>query len=77
MTDNTKFIDDVMADAPALLSCNQTAELLNISRASVYRLMDAGELDRIRIHLSTDARPTTRISNDSVRSLLLSWSTPR
>ena len=75
MTDNTDLIEKVMSDAPALLSCRQTEELLNVSRASVYRLMDTGELDRVKITLSTDGRPTTRITNESVRNLLISWST--
>jgi hypothetical protein len=75
MTHNTGFIEDLMSEAPALLSCRQTEELLNVSRASVYRLMDTGELDRVRISLSTDGRPTTRITNESVRNLLISWST--
>jgi excisionase family DNA binding protein len=69
------YIDDVMSDSPLLLSCTQAADLLNVSRASVYRLMDTGELDRVRISLSTDGRPTTRITNESVRNLLISWST--
>lgn len=74
--EKTELIDALMADYPHLLSCNQTAGILNISRASVYRLMDTGELERIRIHLSADSRPTTRITNKSVRNLLVSWSTP-
>ena len=75
MSNNAEYIDDVMTDAPALLSCNQTADLLNISRASVYRLMDAGDLDRVRINLSTVGRPTTRITNQSIRNLFQTWST--
>ena len=75
MADNTDFIEDVMSDAPALLSCGQAEELLKVSKASVYRLMNAGALDRVRISLSPDGRPTTRITNQSVRNLLISWST--
>ena len=75
MTQDTKYIHDVMADEPLLLSCTQTADILNISRASVYRLMDTGELDAVRIHLTSDNRPSTRITNESVRNLLVSWST--
>lgn len=75
MSENAKYIDEVMADSPLLLSCNQTADLLNISRASVYRLMDTGDLDRVKINLSTDGRPTTRITNQSIRNLLQTWST--
>ena len=69
------YIDDVMSDSPLLLSPNQTADLLNISRSSVYRLIDSGELDTCKIAISTDAKPSTRITNQSVRNLLVSWST--
>ena len=75
MTDNPDFIEDVMSDAPALLTCRQAEELLNVSRASVYRLMNAGALDRVKISISPDGRPTIRITNQSVRNLLISWST--
>ena len=73
MSDNTKYIDDVMADNPLLLSCAQTADILNISRASVYRLMETGELDAVRIHLTSDSRPTRRVTNESVHNLIERW----
>ena len=75
MNQTIDYINDVMSDSPLLLSCTQAADLLNVSRASVYRLMDAGELDAVRIHLTSDNRPTRRVTNESVRNLLLSWST--
>ena len=67
------YIDDVMSDSPLLLSCTQAADLLNVSRASVYRLMDAGELDAVRIHLTSDSRPTRRVTNESVHNLIERW----
>ena len=75
MNQTIDYINDVMSDSPLLLSCTQAADLLNVSRASVYRLMDAGELDAVRIHLTSDNRPTRRVTNESVRNLLVSWST--
>ena len=68
------YIDDVMADSPVLLTMNQTAELLNIGRTSFYRLVERGELDAVRITLSADDKTSTRITNESVRSLLQAWS---
>jgi hypothetical protein len=68
------FIDDVMADSPVLLTINQTCEVLNIGRTSFYRLVERGELDAVRITLSADDKTSTRITNESVRSLLQAWS---
>ena len=69
------YIDDVMADSPVLLTMNQTAELLNIGRTSLYRLIERGELDAVRITLTTDEKSATRITKEAVRDLLLKWST--
>jgi len=68
------YIDDVMADSPVLLTMNQTAKLLNVGRTSLYRLIERGELDAVRITLTTDEKTATRITNESVRSLLQAWS---
>jgi hypothetical protein len=64
---------DVLSDKPLLLSVTQTAEILNISRTSVYRLLGTDELDAIRINLTGDRKPTVRITSDSVRKLFKVW----
>ena len=68
-----KEIDDLLSDCPVWLSVTQTAEILNISRTSVYRLLEAGDLDAIRINLTGDRKPSVRIPADSVRKLFISW----
>ncbi len=64
---------DVLSGIPFLLSVTQTAEILNISRTSVYRLQETGDLDAIRINLTGDRKPTVRITSDSVRNLMQKW----
>ncbi len=68
-------IDEVMEGCPLLLTINQTCEVLNIGRTSFYRLVERGELDVVHIRLTSDDKTTTRIPNESVRNLLVSWST--
>ena len=69
------FIEEALAVLPPLVSINQTTKTCNLGRTSVYRLIDKGELDAVRIHVSTDGKTSTRITNQSVRNLLVSWST--
>lgn len=64
---------DVLSGNPLLLSVTQTAEILNISRTSVYRLLETGDLDAIRINLTGDRKPTVRITSDSVQKLFKVW----
>ena len=64
---------DVLSGNPLLLSVTQTAEILNISRTSVYRLLETGDLDAIRINLTGDCKPTVRITSDSVQKLFKAW----
>jgi excisionase family DNA binding protein len=66
-------IGDVLSGNPVLLSVTQTAEILNISRTSVYRLLETGDLDAIRINLTGDRKPTVRITSDSVHKLFKVW----
>ncbi len=68
-------IDEVMEGCPLLLTINQTCEVLNIGRTSFYRLVERGELDVVHIRLTSDDKTSTRIPNESVRNLLVSWST--
>jgi len=71
------FIDEALAGLPALPTIKQGCDVLNIGRTSVYRLIDKGELEAVRIHLSTDGKTVTRITKESIRNLLLSWSSAR
>ncbi len=50
--------------APALLTINQTVNTLNVSRATVYKLIEAGELERVKFGRAA------RIRTDSVARLL-------
>ena len=49
--------------APFVVSPQTTAEMLDCSRAHVYRLLQAGELEAVKIGRST------RISVESIRRL--------
>jgi biotin operon repressor len=65
---------DSLSEAPLLLSPNKVAEMLSISRGSVYRLINTGELDGIKIKLSSaTGNSGTRITNESVRTLIQKW----
>ena len=68
-------IDEVMEGCPLLLTINQACEVLNIGRTSYYRLVERGELDIVQIRLTSDDKTSTRVTNESVRNLLISWST--
>ena len=67
-------IDEVMEGCPLLLTINQACEVLNIGRTSYYRLVERGELDIVQIRLTSDEKTSTRVTNESVRNLLLKWS---
>ena len=76
MVNREKFmeeIDDLLSGWPVWLSVTQSAEILNISRTSVYRLLEGGDLDAIRINLTGDRKPSVRIPAESVRKLFTSW----
>ena len=76
MTDKLlKDFDKALADYPVMLTVTQAAVILNISRTSVYRLLDAGDLDRIRVYLTGRDKPSLRIPKRSVRELIASWVT--
>ena len=66
-------LNDELSEYPVMLTVTQTAEILNISKTSVYRLMDAGDLERIRVHLTGLDKPSVRIPAESVRKLFNSW----
>ena len=65
---------DRLANAnPGLMSPTQVAKILNISRSSVYRLLDQGDLDAHKIVISSGKPSRTRVTNESVRNLLTKW----
>jgi len=66
-------LNDELNGYPVMLTVTQTAGILNISRTTVYRLLDAGDLERIRVHLTTRDKPSVRIPAESVRKLFTSW----
>ena len=53
-----------------LLRVAEAAEILGVSRASVYRLIDRGTLEVVRF--SVTGEPLTRVTNASVLNLI--WS---
>ena len=65
--------DDALTDSPVLMSPTQVAKILNISRSSVYRLLEQGDLDAHKIAISTAKPSRTRITNASVTALLIRW----
>lgn len=77
---NVELVDNLMEGLPPLVSCKQAQGLLNISRASIYRLMDKGYLERVQFSMANASgkkggRNTVRITNTSIRNLLIRWLT--
>ena len=75
-----ELVDNLMEGLPPLISCKQAEGLLNISRASIYRLVDKGYLNKVSFNMADtlggkSGKPTMRITNTSVRSLLIQWLT--
>ena len=75
---DVELVENLMEGLPPLISCKQAEGLLNISRASIYRLLDKGYLERVQFNMTTtggkkDGRNTMRISNTSIRNLLIRW----
>jgi excisionase family DNA binding protein len=66
-------LNDELSGYPLMLTVTQTAGILNISRTTVYRLIDSGDLERIRVHLTGLDKPSVRIPADSVRKLFIGW----
>mgnify|MGYP003991671149 FL=1 len=65
--------DDALGDRPVMLTVSQVAELLNISRSSVFRLIKMGGLDQVKFNMTGQAQASVRIPSDSVRKLFISW----
>jgi len=56
-----------MRETPLLLTIEQTAELLNLSRTSIYRLINDGRLPIVKIGRSV------RIRRSTVEEIVGTW----
>jgi len=68
------FIADALADLPLLLRVSAVAKLIGVSPQSVYRMADAGKLDRVEINLT--GTKSINITNESVHALIQKWMEP-
>ena len=67
------YVEEVLAESPVLMSPTQVSTVLNISRSSVYRLLEQGDLKAVKIRISTNTPSRSRITKESVKSLLNAW----
>jgi tRNA G26 N,N-dimethylase Trm1 len=70
-----KDFDKALADYPLLMTKNQTAGVLNVSVASINRLLAVGQLERVGFQMSATKMESVRIPKPSVRKLIVSWVT--
>lgn len=76
MVNTEKLIDEfdeLLAEYPVMLTGSQSANLLNVSRTSIWRLCESGDLERVRFNMMGQKQASVRISADSVRTLFISW----
>ena len=76
MVDSEKLVgefDDLLAEYPVMLTGSQSANLLNISRTSIWRLCESGDLERVRFKMMGAKQASVRIPADSVRKLFINW----
>ena len=76
MTNSEKLIDefnDLLSEYPVMLTGSQSANLLNVSRTSIWRLCESGDLERVRFNMMGQKQASVRIPADSVRKLFISW----
>jgi excisionase family DNA binding protein len=66
------LITETLSNMPMLMRVRQVAEVLGISPTTVYRLADAGDLEKVEISLTTPGK-TIRITNESVLKLIERW----
>ena len=65
--------DRLLAKCPVMLTGSQSANLLNVSRTSIWRLCESGDLERVRFKMMGAKQASVRIPADSVRKLFISW----
>ena len=76
MTNSEKLVDefnDLLSEYPVMLTGSQSAKLLNVSRTSIWRLCESGDLERVRFKMMGQKQASVRIPADSVRKLFISW----
>ena len=65
--------DELLAKSPVMLTGSQSANLLNVSRTSIWRLCESGDLERVRFKMMGEKQASVRIPAASVRNLFISW----
>jgi hypothetical protein len=76
MVNTEKLIDefdDLLAKCPVMLTGSQSANLLNVSRTSIWRLCESGDLERVRFKMMGEKQASVRIPAHSVRKLFIGW----
>jgi len=76
MVNTEKLIDEFdakLAQIPVMVTVSQSADLLNVSRTSIWRLCESGDLERVRFKMMGEKQASVRISADSIRNLFISW----
>jgi len=66
------LITDALAEMPLLMKVTQVAEILGVSSSTVYRLIEAGDLEKVEINLTSPTK-IIRVTNESVRNLIERW----
>lgn len=66
------LITETLSNMPMLMRVRRVAEVLGVSPTTVYRLADAGDLEKVEISLTTTGK-TIRITNESVQNLIERW----
>ena len=66
------MITDALAEMPLLMKVTQVAEILGVSSSTVYRLIEAGDLEKVEINLTSPTK-IIRVTNESVRNLIERW----
>ena len=69
---NQQLAELAFEGRPYLLRVSELSDILGISRASVYRLVERGDLQATRPMLS-GSRGSVRVLRDSAQQLLLRW----
>ena len=65
--------DRMLAKCPVMLTGSQSANLLNVSRTSIWRLCESGDLDRVRFKMMGEKQASVRIPAASIRKLFVRW----
>jgi excisionase family DNA binding protein len=71
-TDSQSAAEAAFSGRPYLMRVTDVAEVLGISRASVYRLIESGQLAASRPVL-TGAKGSVRVVRDSATKLMAEW----